>query len=149
MRGPELFAGYADAAQTAAVMTDDGWFRTGDTAAIDGDGWVTITGRLGAVIIRGGENISAAEVEGRSSGTPQSATPSPSGIPTSAWANGSPPSWWPTSAFDLATCQAWFAELGVARFKTPERVVRVDAMPTLRGRQARPRRARRACWPDC
>nr|MBA3654818.1 AMP-binding protein [Actinomycetota bacterium] len=63
VRGPELFVGYADPSQTAAAMTADGWYRTGDRAAID-EGWVTITGRLTAVIIRGGENISIAEVEG-------------------------------------------------------------------------------------
>ena len=63
VRGSELFTGYADPAQTAAVMTEDGWFRTGDRATIDGEGWVTITGRLTAVVIRGGENISIAEVE--------------------------------------------------------------------------------------
>ena len=35
------------------------------------------------------------------------------------------------TAFDLEACRAWFAERGVTRFKTPERVVRLDALPTL------------------
>ena len=63
VRGPEMFAGYADAAQTAAVIARGGWFRTGDLATVDADGWVRIVGRLKDVIIRGGENISASEVE--------------------------------------------------------------------------------------
>ena len=47
----------------------------------------------------------------------------------------------PTPAFDLDACRAWFAERGVARFKTPERVVVVDALPLLATGQARPRRS--------
>ena len=44
-------------------MTRDGWYRTGDLATIDDDGWLTITGRLKDIIIRAGENISIREVE--------------------------------------------------------------------------------------
>ena len=62
IRGPELFAGYADAAQTEAAV-HRGWFRSGDLGVIDEGGWLTITGRLKDLIIRGGENIAAAEVE--------------------------------------------------------------------------------------
>ncbi len=47
----------------ATVIAHGGWFRTGDLATVDGDGWVRIVGRLKDVIIRGGENISASEVE--------------------------------------------------------------------------------------
>ena len=40
-----------------------GWFRSGDLGVVDDQGWLTITGRLKDLIIRGGENISSAEVE--------------------------------------------------------------------------------------
>lgn len=130
VRGPELFVGYADAAQTAAVMTD-GWFRTGDTASIDADGWVTITGRLGAVIIRGGENISASEIEGLLERHPYVHQAVALGYPDERLGERVAAVVVADETFDLAACQAWFADLGVARFKTPERVVRVDAMPTL------------------
>ena len=63
VRGPEMFAGYAESAQTDAVIAHGGWFRTGDLATVDADGWLRIVGRLKDVIIRGGENISASEVE--------------------------------------------------------------------------------------
>jgi acyl-CoA synthetase (AMP-forming)/AMP-acid ligase II len=62
-RGPDLFLGYTDAALTASVFDDDGWYRTGDVGALDDDGYLTITDRLSDIIIRGGENISAVEVE--------------------------------------------------------------------------------------
>ena len=59
--GPEICRGYLDPSDTARAFADD-WFRTGDLGVID-DGWLIITGRLGEQIIRGGENISATEVE--------------------------------------------------------------------------------------
>lgn len=62
-RGPELCLGYTDAALTAKAFDDDGWYRTGDVGVVDYDGYLTITDRLADVIIRGGENISALEVE--------------------------------------------------------------------------------------
>ena len=54
VRGPEMFAGYADTEQTASVIAHGGWFRTGDLATIDDEGWLRIVGRLKDVIIRGG-----------------------------------------------------------------------------------------------
>src|SRR5262245_42075592 len=62
-RGPDLFAGYTDPALTAQAMTRDGWYRTGDVGVVDADGYLTITDRLSDVIIRGGLNLSAAEIE--------------------------------------------------------------------------------------
>lgn len=62
-RGPDLFAGYTDPALTAEATDAEGWYRTGDIGVLDGDGWLTITDRAKDVIIRGGENVSPAEVE--------------------------------------------------------------------------------------
>jgi acyl-CoA synthetase (AMP-forming)/AMP-acid ligase II len=62
-RGPDLFAGYTDSALTARAFTADGWYRTGDVGVIDEDGYLTITDRINDIIIRGGANISAAEIE--------------------------------------------------------------------------------------
>jgi acyl-CoA synthetase (AMP-forming)/AMP-acid ligase II len=63
-RGPDCFAGYTDAELTARVFDADGWYCTGDIGVLDADGYLTITDRKSDVIIRGGENVSAAEVEG-------------------------------------------------------------------------------------
>ena len=62
-RGPDLFAGYTNPALTARSITPDGWYRTGDVGVLDDDGYLTITDRVSDIIIRGGANISAAEIE--------------------------------------------------------------------------------------
>jgi acyl-CoA synthetase len=62
-RGPDRFAGYTDPALTAEAIEEGGWLHTGDVGIIDADGYLTITDRLKDIIIRGGENVSAAEVE--------------------------------------------------------------------------------------
>jgi acyl-CoA synthetase (AMP-forming)/AMP-acid ligase II len=62
-RGPDLCMGYTDPALTARVFDDDGWYHSGDVGVLDDDGYLAITDRLSDVIIRGGENISAQEVE--------------------------------------------------------------------------------------
>lgn len=61
-RGPDLFIGYTDPDLTATAM-DDGWYRTGDVGILDQDGYLTITDRVSDLIIRGGLNLSAAEIE--------------------------------------------------------------------------------------
>lgn len=61
---PGLFLGYwGDPARTVAAFTDDGWFRQQDLVRIDDDGYVHVVGRLSDMIIRGGSNVSPAEVE--------------------------------------------------------------------------------------
>ena len=62
-RGPELCLGYTDPALNSAFDAD-GWYRTGDIGVIDEHGCLTITDRAKDIIIRGGENLSPAEVEG-------------------------------------------------------------------------------------
>jgi len=63
-RGPELFVGYTDPRLTADAIDPAGWYATGDVGVLDADGYLTITDRTKDIIIRGGENVSAAEVEG-------------------------------------------------------------------------------------
>jgi cyclohexanecarboxylate-CoA ligase len=63
LKGPQVIRGYLDPSLDAEAFDDDGYFRSGDLGVVDGDGFVTITGRLKDVIIRHGENISAKEVE--------------------------------------------------------------------------------------
>ncbi|MGH3579727.1 MAG: class I adenylate-forming enzyme family protein, partial [Mycobacterium sp.] len=131
VRGPELFVGYVDVAQTAEAHARGSWFRTGDLATVDGEGWLRIVGRINDVIIRGGENVSATEVESILESHPAvhqaAAVPYPDAVMgerVAAFVVASRP-------FDLESCRSWFSQQGVARFKTPERVFQVSRLPTM------------------
>lgn len=63
VRGPAMMIGYADAGDTAGAITPDGFFKTGDIGFINSKGALCISGRKKDLIIRGGENISAKEIE--------------------------------------------------------------------------------------
>ncbi|MFG3530647.1 acyl-CoA synthetase [Streptomyces sp. NPDC047917] len=65
VRGPNLFTGYLNRPDaTAAALTEDGWFRTGDMATRDADGYVRIVGRKATDLIKsGGYKIGAGEIE--------------------------------------------------------------------------------------
>ena len=63
IRGANVTRGYEGNPEANAVAFSDGWFRTGDQGTIDGDGYLTITGRLKEIINRGGEKISPREVD--------------------------------------------------------------------------------------
>lgn len=133
VRGPELFAGYTDRQRTTEAFARGGWFRTGDRGTLDEAGWLTVTGRLKELIIRGGENIAMSEVEGHALAHPAVdqavAVPVPDrrlgeqvGLAV-VLARG--------ATFDLDACSRWFAERGVARFKAPEHLLVLDELPTL------------------
>ncbi|MEU0878639.1 type I polyketide synthase [Lentzea sp. NPDC005914] len=59
---PGLFSGYHSRPEATARALQDGWYRTGDLGRLD-DGLLTITGRVGDLIIRGGQNVDPVEVE--------------------------------------------------------------------------------------
>jgi len=63
-RGYSVMLGYwEDPQKTAEAIDDDGWMHTGDLAEMDADGYLSITGRIKDMVIRGGENIYPREVE--------------------------------------------------------------------------------------
>ncbi|MGV0793515.1 class I adenylate-forming enzyme family protein [Mycolicibacterium sp. XJ1819] len=63
LRGANVTPGYVEAAQWAASITADGWFRTGDRGHLRPDGRLVVTGRIKDLIIRKGENIAPDEIE--------------------------------------------------------------------------------------
>jgi fatty acid CoA ligase FadD36 len=65
VQGPTLFSGYLNLPEkTAEVLTEDGWYRTGDVAVVDADGMHRIVGRESVDLIKsGGYRIGAGEIE--------------------------------------------------------------------------------------
>jgi cyclohexanecarboxylate-CoA ligase len=130
LRGPELFVGYTDVEQTRAAHARGGWFRTGDLGSIQ-DGWLTVVGRIKDVIIRGGENVSAAEVESVLEAHPAVRQAVAVGRPDDRLGERVVAFVVTAAPFDLAACREWFSARGVTRFKWPEQVVALDALPAM------------------
>jgi len=63
LKGPTVVRGYFGMPEATAAAFTDGWFHTGDVGRLDGDGFLYVVDRIKDVIIRGGENIYAAEIE--------------------------------------------------------------------------------------
>jgi cyclohexanecarboxylate-CoA ligase len=142
VRGPELFVGYDDPDSTAAAFVDDGWFRTGDLATVDPDGWLTIVGRIKDVVIRGGENIATAAIESLLEAHPAVREAVVVGEPdvrlgerVCAFVVLAPTDRDDHDAtdvgFDLDECRRWFEANGATRFTWPERLELVAALPLL------------------
>ncbi|MEU3619185.1 AMP-binding protein [Streptomyces sp. NPDC006872] len=143
-RGPDLCLGYTDPALTAAAFDEAGWYRTGDIGVVDdggtsrsseaesGGGWLSITDRKADVIIRGGENIGALEVEEVLLGLPGVAEAAVVGVPDPRLGERAAavlrmlPGW---TAPGLPEVRLHFRRAGLARQKWPEQVCVVDDFP--------------------
>ncbi|MEO8693471.1 MAG: AMP-binding protein [Acidimicrobiales bacterium] len=131
VRGPDLFLGYLDASLNVEAFTDDGYFRTGDLASIAPSGAVTIRGRHKDIIVRGGENISAKEVEDVLFGHPAVSEVAVVAMPDPVMVERScafvVPK--PGAVISLVTLTAFLDEHHFARQKYPERVEIVSELP--------------------
>lgn len=86
VRGPNVITGYLDRPEaTAEAFTPDGWFRTGDLGVLDGDGYLTISGRAKELIITGGYNVYPREVEEVLRAHPDVADAAVVGAPSAEW----------------------------------------------------------------
>ncbi len=142
LRGPELAEGYLDREQTDAAFVD-GWFRTWDLGRVD-DGWFRVTGRSTDIIIRAGVNISAAEVERALEQHPAIRQAVVVGYPDDVYGERIGAFVVADEPIDRGRCVEWFAKYGVAKYKVPDRVVVVDAIPALATFQKPDRAALRA-----
>ncbi|MGH3318805.1 MAG: AMP-binding protein [Streptosporangiaceae bacterium] len=135
--GPGLFLGYLDRPDVTAEEIVDGWFRTGDLAAVAEDGYVTLQGRTKDIIIRGGLNIPVVAVENLLHRHPDVLDAAVVGTPDPRLgeracavlvvAEGAAPSLRDVTDFLLAE--------GLSTHFLPERVELVDALPkTMSGK---------------
>ncbi|MFK7954910.1 MAG: class I adenylate-forming enzyme family protein [Lysobacterales bacterium] len=134
--GATLFDGYFKSADTnAEVFTDDGYFRTGDVFQIAGDGdqseLYEFIGRCKDIIVRGGVNISPAEIDNELTAHPKLADVCVVGIddPVLGERIGVAVVPKPEQSVDLDDITAFLRERGMAIFKLPEQLVCVDALP--------------------
>lgn len=132
-RGPGLSLGFwRDPEAYRAMLDGDGWFRTGDLGMLDEEGYLSVVGRRKEIIIRGGINISPAEVEGllqECPGVQQVAVvkmPDPV-LGERCCAYVVPDA---NSAIDMAMLADFLAARGVAKYKFPERVELRSELPT-------------------
>lgn len=134
-KGPMVFRGYTSEAATAEAFDDDGWFRTGDVGHLRPDGHLVLTGRLKDIIIRKGENIAAKEIEDLLYAHPKVGDIAVVGLPDRergerVCAVVQRPEG--ASADDDLTMDemvSYLSEQQLARFKTPEQLEVVDALP--------------------
>lgn len=128
LRGGHTCSGYWRNEAATQTAFSDGWFRTGDLARRDTEGFYYIVGRAKDLIISGGENIYPAEVEAVLHAHPLVAAAAVIGITDDKW--GEVP-----VAFIIARQQVTatevteFCESRLARYKTPKRIFFVDDFP--------------------
>lgn len=130
-RGPNVCLGYLDPEHTARAFDAEGFIYSGDLGQVDADGYLRITGRAKDIIIRGGENISPAEVEDLLFDHPMIDRVSVVGYPDARLGERACAVILPRDGArpTLADLAAHMAAKNVAKFKYPERVLLVDAMP--------------------
>jgi acyl-CoA synthetase (AMP-forming)/AMP-acid ligase II len=130
-RTPQLMKGYlGKPEETARVITDDGWFRTGDIGRLDEAGYVYVEDRLKDMIISGGENIYSPEVERVLAEHPAVGEVAVIGVPDDRWGEVAK-AVVVLKAGTTATPDGIMSFCGqrLARFKCPRSVDIVDALP--------------------
>lgn len=147
MRGPGIFFGYF--AQTdlyESLMTEDGYFRTGDLSRIDAHGYVRITGRLKDLIIRGGVNISPVPIENALAAHPGVKGVAVIGYPDDRMGERLCAVIVPRGEIrpELQALTAFVLERGLPKYLCPEIVRFVEAFPTTAAGKIRKQQLRDA-----
>jgi acyl-CoA synthetase (AMP-forming)/AMP-acid ligase II len=141
-RGPKQFLGYQDSAADADAFVHATWFRTGDLGRFDEDGYLVVTDRVKDIIIRGGENISAREVEEVLAAHPAVAEVAVCAAPDTVWGEQVCAVVVLHEGAEAPTVDALtvFTETaGLARHKRPTKVVSTDVLPRTAAGKVRKR----------
>ena len=132
-RGPHAPAGYyRDPETTATVFDEDGWTSTGDIVKLD-RGCLWILGRQKDMIIRGGQNIYPAEIEGLLNEHPAVGAVAVVGMPDKEFGERACAyvSTKPGRTFTFGELKEFLLSKNIAKYKLPERLEIIEAMPTV------------------
>ncbi len=128
IRGPNVTAGYESNPEANATSFVDGWFRTGDQGVLDGDGYLTLVGRLKELINRGGEKISPREIDEVLLGHPAIAEAVCFGVPHATWGEEVAAAVVLRASASEADLLAYCRER-LADFKRPKQIHITDTIP--------------------
>ncbi|WP_406487306.1 o-succinylbenzoate--CoA ligase [Streptomyces phaeochromogenes] len=130
VRGPHVMPGYWGLPDETAAVFHDGWFRSGDAARIDEDGYVTIVDRIKDMIISGGENIYPAEIEDQILAHPDIVECAVIGVPDEKWGEVPRAVIVPREDVELDPDEVLASLAGrLAKYKIPKSVVLADELP--------------------
>jgi acyl-CoA synthetase (AMP-forming)/AMP-acid ligase II len=132
VRGPDTCVGFFDDPDRTAATFADGWVRSGDLATLDGAGHLTVVGRRKEIIIRGGINIAPREIEELLVAFPEVERAAVVGVPDERLGERMCACvvLTPDASLAFADVVARLEGQGLARFKLPEQLVVLDALPT-------------------
>lgn len=130
VRGPHVMSGYWGLPEESAASFAEGWFRSGDTARVDADGYVYIVDRMKDLIISGGENVYPAEIEDLLLAHPGIAECAVIGVPDDTWGEVPRAVVVPEAGADLDPDEVLASLAGrLARYKIPKSLVVADELP--------------------
>ncbi len=128
IRGPHVSLGYwNDEAATRASYGPDGWFRTGDLARRDEEGYVTVAGRLKEMFISGGVNVYPAEIEAELVSHPSVSDAAVVPVPDETWGEIGV-AFVVATGLDSGDLTRYLGER-IAKYKIPKRFVFLEALP--------------------
>jgi fatty-acyl-CoA synthase len=130
VRGPWVLEAYYDNPQAADRFTDDGWFRTGDVAVIDPEGYIQITDRTKDLIKSGGEWISSIDVESMIMGHPKVLEAAVIAVPHPKWVERPLACVVPKPGTTVDPAEILeYLRPRLAKFQMPDEVVLIEAVP--------------------
>ncbi|MER5718262.1 long-chain fatty acid--CoA ligase [Streptomyces sp. NPDC002132] len=145
VRGPHVMPGYWGLPEETAAAFADGWFRSGDAAQVDKDGYVHIVDRIKDMIISGGENVYPAEIEDRLLTHPDIVECAVIGVHDETWGEVPRAVVVPREGASLDPAEVLASLDGrLAKYKIPKSVVIADELPrTASGKLLKARVRRR------
>ena len=150
LRTPQLMKGFlGKPEETAAVITEDGWFRSGDMGRVDDEGFVFVEDRLKDMIISGGENIYSPEIERVLAEHPSIMEVAIIGIPDDHWGESvkAVVALKPDTTATEDELISWCRER-LAHYKCPKSVDIVEALPRNPTGKILKRELRAPYWQD-